>query len=129
MPLTGTPITTFEVLEANTQGRAACEVSVDSEETAKEIMELIELFLKDRGLELSEEKTLITHIDEGFDFLGWNFRKYNVKHLIKPSGKSIDSVTRKISDKIKGGKAWPKKNPIGALNPITTGWTNVINLP
>jgi len=49
-------------------------VTADSEETAKEIMELIELFLKERGLELSEEKTLITHIDKGFDFLGWNFR-------------------------------------------------------
>ena len=45
-------------------------VTADSEETAKEIMELIELFLKERGLELSEKKTLITHIDEGFDFLG-----------------------------------------------------------
>ena len=54
----------------------------DSEETAKEIMELIELFLKDRGLELSEEKTLITHIDEGFDFFGWNFRKYKGKLFI-----------------------------------------------
>jgi len=99
-------------------------VTADSEETAKEIMELIELFLKERGLELSEEKTLITHIDKGFDFLGWNFRKYNGKLLIKPSNKSIDSVTRKISDTIKGGKAWPQKNLIGALNPIITGWTN-----
>ena len=43
-------------------------VTADSEETAKEIMDLIELFLKERDLELSEEKTLITHIDEGFDF-------------------------------------------------------------
>ena len=99
-------------------------VTADSEETAKEIMELIELFLKERGLELSEEKTLITHIDEGFDFLGWNFRKYNGKLLIKPSKKSIDNVTRKISDTIKDGKAWPQKNLIGALNPIITGWTN-----
>ena len=80
-------------------------VTADSEETAKEIMELIELFLKERGLELSEEKTLITHIDEGFDFLGWNFRKHNGKLLIKPSRKSIDNVTRKISDTIKSGKA------------------------
>jgi RNA-directed DNA polymerase len=99
-------------------------VTADSEETAKEIMDFIELFLKERGLELSEEKTLITHIDKGFDFLGWNFRKYNGKLFIKPSKKSIDSVTRKISDTIKGGKAWPQKNLIGALNPIITGWTN-----
>jgi RNA-directed DNA polymerase len=41
-------------------------------------------FIKERGLELSEEKTLITHIDNGFDFLGFNIRKYNGKLLIKP---------------------------------------------
>ena len=99
-------------------------VTADSEETAKEVKELIEVLLKERGLELSEEKTLITHIDQGFDFLGWNFRKYNGKLLIKPSKKSIDSVTRKISDIIKGGKAWTQENLIGALNPIITGWTN-----
>jgi RNA-directed DNA polymerase len=99
-------------------------VTADSEETAKEVKKLIEDFLKDRGLELSEEKTLITHIDQGFDFLGWNFRKYKGKLLIKPSKKSIDSVKQKISDTIKKGKAWKQEDLIGALNPIITGWTN-----
>ena len=99
-------------------------VTADSEETAKEIKELIEVFLKERGLELSEEKTLITHIDQGFDFLGWNFRKYKGKLLIKPSKKSIDNVKQKISDMINKGKAWKQEDLIGALNPIITGWTN-----
>ena len=99
-------------------------VTADSEETAMEIRELIEVFLKERGLELSIEKTLITHINQGFDFLGWNFRKYNGKLLIKPSNKSIASVKHKISDIIKKGKAWKQENLIGALNPIITGWTN-----
>ena len=40
------------------------------------VKELLSTFLKERGLELSEEKTLVTHIDDGFDFLGWNFRKH-----------------------------------------------------
>jgi RNA-directed DNA polymerase len=99
-------------------------VTADSEETANEILELIEIFLKERGLELSEEKTLITHIDDGFDFLGWNFRKYNGKLLIKPSMKSIKSVKQKISDAIKGSKAWKQEDLINVLNPIITGWTN-----
>jgi len=99
-------------------------VTADSEETAKEIRELIYVFLKERGLELSEEKTLITHIDQGFDFLGWNFRKYKGKLLIKPSRKSIENVKHKISDMIKKGKAWKQEDLIGALNPIITGWTN-----
>jgi len=99
-------------------------VTADSEETAKEIRELIEVFLKERGLELSIEKTLITHIDKGFDFLGWNFRKYKGKLLIKPSKKSIGNVTHKMSDIIKKGKAWKQEDIIGALNPVITGWTN-----
>jgi RNA-directed DNA polymerase len=45
----------------------------------------IEQWLSDRGLELSTEKTLITSMDEGFDFLGFNHRHYNGKLLIKPS--------------------------------------------
>jgi RNA-directed DNA polymerase len=99
-------------------------VTADSGETAKEIRELIEMFLKERGLELSIEKTLITHIDLGFDFLGWNFRKYKGKLLTKPSKKSIENVTKKISDMIKNGKAWKQEDLIGALNPIIIGWTN-----
>ncbi len=99
-------------------------VTADSEETAKEISELIRLFLKERGLELSENKTLITHIDDGFDFLGWNFRKYNGKLLIKPSKKSIDKITQKISETIKDGKAWKQEELIYDLNPIITGWSN-----
>ena len=61
---------------------------------SKELLEdkvkpLVENFLKERGLELSPEKTRVTHINEGFNFLGWNFRKYDSKLLIKPSKKSV----------------------------------------
>jgi RNA-directed DNA polymerase len=63
---------------------------------AKEVKELIKDFLNERGLELSDEKTLITHIDNGFDFLGWNFRKYNGKLLVKPSKKSSEIFQVKI---------------------------------
>ncbi len=99
-------------------------VTANTEEIAKEVKELIKDFLKDRGLELSDEKTLITHIDNGFDFLGWNFRKYNGKLLVKPSKKSIDKFTEKISEIIKEGKAWKQEALIDTLNPIITGWTN-----
>jgi len=99
-------------------------VTAKSEEIAKEVKELITNFLKVRGLELSDEKTLITHIDDGFDFLGWNFRKYKGKLLIKPSKKSIKKFTEKISNIIKNGKAWKQEDLIGALNPVITGWTN-----
>jgi len=99
-------------------------VTANSKETALEIKELIRDFLKDRGLELSEEKTLITHIDDGFDFLGWNFRKYKGKLLIKPSDKSIDNISKKISDIVKKGNSWTQEALIKKLNPIITGWSN-----
>jgi len=99
-------------------------VTADSEETANEVDEMIRRFLKERGLELSEKKTTITHIDDGFDFLGWNFRKYKGKLLIKPSKKSIDKVTHNISDIIKGAKAWTQDDLIKTLNPVITGWSN-----
>lgn len=99
-------------------------VTAKNEEIAKEAKDLIENFLKVRGLELSDEKTLITHIDDGFDFLGWNFRKYKGKLLIKPSRKSIKKFTVKISNIIKNGKAWKQEALIDALNPVITGWTN-----
>ncbi len=99
-------------------------VTAKTEEIAKEVKELIKDFLKDRGLELSDEKTLITHIDNGFDFLGWNFRKYNGKLLVKPSKKSIDKVTDKISNIIDKGKAWKQGELIDALNPTIIGWSN-----
>lgn len=52
-------------------------VTADRKETLLEIKEMLTTFLKERGLTLSEEKTLITHISDGFDFLGFNVRKYN----------------------------------------------------
>ena len=73
---------------------------------------------------IPEEKTLITHINNGFDFLGWNFRKYKEKLLIKPSKISIQKVTEKISNVIKKGKSWAQEALIETLNPIITGWSN-----
>lgn len=99
-------------------------VTANNKEIAEEAKELIKTFLKDKGLELSEEKTLITHIDNGFNFLGWNFRKYNGKLLIKPSKESIQEVTEKISKVIKNGKSWTQEALIETLNPIITGWAS-----
>lgn len=94
---------------------------------SKELLETtvrpwIEEFLRERGLELSHEKTRIVHIDEGFDFLGWNFRKYSGKLLIKPSRKNMKTFYGKVSEII---KSWHSKSPeslIAKLNPVLRGW-------
>jgi len=55
-----------------------------------EVKLLVEQFLQERGLELSPKKTVITHVEKGFDFLGQNVRRYpNGKLLIKPSKKNV----------------------------------------
>ena len=99
-------------------------VTVPSKEIANEVREIICDFLAIRGLELSPEKTVITHIDSGFDFLGWNFRKYKGKLLIKPSQKSIKSITQKLKTIVSKAKAWTQDELIKTLNPIIIGWAN-----
>ena len=79
-------------------------------------------FLRERGLELSEEKTKVVHIDEGFDFLGWNFRKYSEKLLIKPSKKNVKAFYGKVSEIIKSSLSVPKHELIRRLNPVLKGW-------
>ena len=81
-------------------------------------------FLAERGLTLSPEKTQITHINEGFDFLGWNIRKYNAKLLIKPSKANVKAHLDKIREVIKGNKMTKQANLIRMLNPILRGWAN-----
>jgi RNA-directed DNA polymerase len=90
----------------------------------QEVKPLVEHFLAERGLRLSEEKTVITHIAEGFDFLGWHVRKYNGKLLIKPSRKSVKSLLRKVRAVIKVNKQTPAGQLIGQLNPLLRGWAN-----
>ena len=99
-------------------------ITAGTKEIAIKAKALVKEFLADRGLELSDEKTLITNIDEGADFLGWNIRKYNSKLLIKPSTKSIKSVISKLRDVINSNKSIHQDLLIAQLNPIITGWSN-----
>ncbi len=94
-----------------------------------EVKPWIEQFLSVRGVALSREKTQITHIHQGFDFLGWNFRKYvpkspyrNAKLLIKPSKKNVSAFYRKVREIIKGSGALTQDALIGQLNPVLKGW-------
>jgi RNA-directed DNA polymerase len=98
-------------------------ITAATKEIAEEIKELVRSYLTERGLQLSAEKTLITHIGEGFDFPGWNFRKYNGKLLIKPSKKSQQKVLQKIRDVLHRHRSITRDELIGILNPIIEGWS------
>lgn len=89
-----------------------------------EIKPLIISFLKERGLTLSEEKTTITNIAEGFDFLGQNIRKYKGKLIIKPSKKNVSNFLGKVRRTIKQNKQATAGNLVWKLNPILRGWAN-----
>ena len=98
--------------------------TAESKEILLDIKQMISNHLKQRGLMLSEEKTLVTHVDKGFDFLGWNFKKLNGVLLIKPSKDSLKSIADKIRGTIKGYQTVRQENLIRKLNPIITGWCN-----
>lgn len=89
-----------------------------------EVLPLVQEFLQERGLELSLEKTKITHIEDGFDFLGQNIRKFNDKLIIKPSKKSIRALLRKVRQVIRTNRQATSGNLILILNPIIRGWAN-----
>jgi len=106
--------------------RFADDVTITSR--TKELLEtqvkpLVEEFLQIRGLSLSSDKTSIKQIDEGFDFLGQNVRKYKGKLMIKPSTKNVKAFLAKARAKIS-----PQQTSAGELiaqlNPIIRGWAN-----
>lgn len=82
----------------------------------------IEEFLAARGLQLAPEKTSITHISQGFDFLGQNVRKYGDKLLIKPARNSVTSLLNKVREVLGKNKAATQAQVIISLNPILRGW-------
>jgi RNA-directed DNA polymerase len=90
----------------------------------EEALPLVENFLADRGLSLSVEKTKVIHIDEGFDFLGQNVRKYQGKLIIKPSRNNIKKFLGSVRNIVKDNKAAKQSSLIRLLNPMITGWAN-----
>ncbi len=89
-----------------------------------DVLPVVREFLQERGLTLSEEKTVITHIDDGFDFLGQNVRKYNGKLLIKPSKSAVKSFLAKVRAITKDNKMVTQELLIRKLNPVIRGWVN-----
>jgi RNA-directed DNA polymerase len=81
-------------------------------------------FLHPRGLELSEQKTTITHIGDGLIFLGQTLRKLGSKLVITPARKSLKWLLEKIRQCIKKHLGVSPEVLIGKLNPILRGWAN-----
>ena len=98
-------------------------ITGDSREVLEtEVRPLLERFLGERGLELSSEKTAITHIDTGFDFLGQTLRKYHGKLRTTPSKQRTHAFLREVRAVIKGNKAVTAGSLVQQLNPMIRGW-------
>jgi RNA-directed DNA polymerase len=94
---------------------------------SKEVLETrvkpaVAAFLQVRGLELSSQKTAITHINDGFDFLGFSVRKYKDKLFIKPSKAAVKRVLCELRECIKSNKAAKTEHLIRQLNRKLRGW-------
>src|SRR5947208_2611112 len=89
-----------------------------------QVQPLVAHFLKGRGLELSHEKTRITHIEAGFDFLGQDVRRYPCgKVLTKPSSQSVKTFLAKIRETIDRSNSRTAGELIRRLNQQIKGWT------
>jgi RNA-directed DNA polymerase len=84
----------------------------------------IQQWLSEKGLELSSEKTIITSLENGFDFLGFNHRHYKGKLLIKPSKKKVLDFCKRIGKEIKALNGAEQEVVIKKLNPILRGFAN-----
>jgi RNA-directed DNA polymerase len=95
-----------------------------SREQAESVREKLAGWLAERGLALNEDKTRIVSLAEGFDFLGWTFRRYpGPKLLIKPSKAAIRKHRQRLADEMRTLRGSNAKAVIAALNPIIRGWT------
>ena len=103
-------------------------VTASDKESLLDIKEMIGAFMGQRGLKLSEEKTVITHINDGFDFLGWNFRNLKGKLIIKPSHKSMSKITKKLSGIVKENHASRQETLIRKLNEVIVGWAIILHV-
>lgn len=89
-----------------------------------EVRPLVVEFLAARGLVLSEKKTKITHVTEGFDFLGWNVRLFAEGLLVRPAKKNVKAFLDKIRMLLKSMKAVAPGTVIDELTPVIRGWAN-----
>jgi RNA-directed DNA polymerase len=99
-------------------------ITANSRALLEEIQPRVAEFMRERGLVLSPEKTTIMHIEDGFDFLGQNIRKYHGKLLIKPAQKNVQALLKRVREIIKKNKTTLASDLIDQLNPVIRGWAN-----
>jgi RNA-directed DNA polymerase len=97
---------------------------------AETLREEVAAVLAQVGLRLSEHKTRIAHIDEGFDFLGWRIQRQQQRGAVKrvvytyPSKAALAAVKATVRALTRGMTNHPLKVLLHQLNPVLRGWTS-----
>jgi RNA-directed DNA polymerase len=103
-------------------------ILAQNKEDIEGLYEILNPYLEDRGLKLAEDKTKITHIIDGFDFLGFNFRRYmtkdGIKHFVRPSKDSVKQFKSKVAEICKLFQGQNVDELIKRLNPLIIGTAN-----
>lgn len=99
-------------------------ITAETEGDIKAVVPIVEEWLKERGLTLSQEKTTITQIEQGVNFLGFNLRQYKGKLLTKPQKEKVLAFLEKLRKWLKDNKTLPQDAVIAYLNQQIIGWAN-----
>jgi RNA-directed DNA polymerase len=94
-----------------------------SRQQAEQVKARLAAWLAPRGLAFNEDKTRITHLDDGVEFLGFNARRYRGKLLIKPSKAAIKRIRARLSAEMKALRGASVEAVLQRLNPIIRGWS------
>ena len=89
---------------------------------AERVKARLAAWLAPRGLVFNEDKTRIAHLDDGFDFLGFNVRRYRGTLLIKPSRAALQRIRDRLSAEVVNLRGTNAAAVIAKLNPIIRGW-------
>jgi RNA-directed DNA polymerase len=99
-------------------------VHCHTRQDAIEIKAKLAAWLAPRGLAFNEDKTRVVTLDEGFDFLGFNVRRYRGKLLIKPSKAAVRRIRARLRNELRSLRGSNAQAVIKRLNPIIRGWAN-----
>jgi RNA-directed DNA polymerase len=97
-------------------------VCCQTRQQAEQIKARLAEWLQPRGLALNEDKTRIVHLSDGFDFLGFNIRRYKAKLLIKPSTAAIRRLRKRLATEMRRLRGSNAGAVLARLNPIIRGW-------
>ena len=93
-----------------------------SQQQAEQVKARLAEWLAPRGLAFNEDKTKIVHLSEGFDFLGFNVRRYHRKLLIKPSRAAIKRLRERLAAETRKLRGVNAVAVITTLSPVIRGW-------